>query len=162
MKIAKTCTLMLAVVFVLLFSAACSAENNSSEQSQSIKDEALEWAQNLKVDDVVRIEAFRYYTTDDTPYQNFGPSEFARIVEIINASKGNRLAETMGSSGAMLKFYITTADGTMHTYENASATYLVIDGITYEADYAWLASWMDFQLNEELPDDFYWVTGTPS
>jgi hypothetical protein len=51
-------------------------------------------------------------------YKNYDSSEFAGIVEIINAARGKRVDDPESISGGGLTFYITLKDGTRHEFAN--------------------------------------------
>ena len=118
------------------------------------KDENMAWAQNLKVSDVEKIEAVSMPSLENERYKDYDVSEFADIVEIINNAKGNKIENSEEIAGGGITFYITTIDGERHTFTNDSNTYLVIDGVSYEASYDYLSKWGDYNFNRKTPDDF--------
>jgi len=118
------------------------------------KDENMAWAQNLKVSDVEKIEAVSMPSLENERYKDCDVSEFADIVEIVNNAKGNKIENSEEIAGGGITFYITTTDGERHTFTNNSNTYLVIDGVSYEASYDYLSKWGDYNFNRKVPDDF--------
>ena len=118
------------------------------------KDENMAWAQNLKVSNVEKIEAVSMPSLENERYKDYDVSEFADIVEIVNNAKGNKIENSEEIAGGGITFYITTTDGERHTFTNDSNTYLVIDGVSYEASYDYLSKWGDYNLNRKVPDDF--------
>lgn len=118
------------------------------------KDENMAWAQNLKVSDVEKIEAVSMPSLENERYKDYDVSEFADIVEIVNNAKGNKIENSEEIAGGGITFYITTTDGERHTFTNDSNTYLVIDGVSYEASYDYLSKWGDYNFNRKTPDDF--------
>jgi len=118
------------------------------------KDENMAWAQNLKVSDVEKIEAVSMPSLENERYKDYDVSEFADIVEIVNNAKGNKIENSEEIAGGGITFYIMTTDGERHTFTNDSNTYLVIDGVSYEASYDYLSKWGDYNLNRKVPDDF--------
>jgi len=117
-------------------------------------DDNILWAQNLKVSDVSRIEAVRMPAMYNERYKDFEETDFDRIVEIINNSKGKRINNPEGINGGCITFYITTTDGARHTFSNNGNTYLVIDGVSFDAGYDWLSTWGEETLNDKVPDGF--------
>jgi len=118
------------------------------------KDENMAWAQNLKVSNVEKIEAVSMPSLENERYKDYDVSEFADIVEIVNNAKGNKIENSEEIAGGGITFYITTTDGERHTFTNDSNTYLVIDGVSYEASYDYLSKWGDYNFNRKVPDDF--------
>ena len=118
------------------------------------KDENMAWAQNLKVSNVEKIEAVSMPSLENERYKDYDVSEFADIVEIVNNAKGNKIENSEEIAGGGITFYITTTDGERHTFTNNSNTYLVIDGVSYEASYDYLSKWGDYNFNRKVPDDF--------
>jgi len=118
------------------------------------KDENMAWAQNLKVSNVEKIEAVSMPSLENERYKDYDVSEFADIVEIVNKAKGNKIENSEEIAGGGITFYITTTDGERHTFTNDSNTYLVIDGVSYEASYDYLSKWGDYNFNRKVPDDF--------
>jgi len=118
------------------------------------KDENMAWAQNLKVSDVEKIEAVSMPSLENERYKDYDVSEFADIVEIVNNAKGNKIENSEEIAGGGITFYITTTDGERHTFTNNSNTYLMIDGVSYEASYDYLSKWGDYKFNSKVPDDF--------
>jgi len=118
------------------------------------KDENMAWAQNLKVSDVEKIEAVSMPSLENERYKDYDVSKFADIVEIVNNAKGNKIENSEEIAGGGITFYITTTDGERHTFTNDSNTYLVIDGVSYEASYDYLSKWGDYNFNRKAPDDF--------
>ena len=138
----KFITLGIAFLLVLVTLTGCDSH------------ERILWAQNLSVNDIERIEAIRMPSNENERYRNFEQTEFARIVEIINNAKGEQVENPELLAGGGITFYITMLDGTRHTFRNNGNVYLVIDGVSFNASYDWLSSWLDEPLNSRVPDDF--------
>ena len=117
-------------------------------------DENITWAQNLKTDDIEKMEAVRMPGGENERYKNYDPSEFPRIVEIINNAKGEKLDNPESIAGGGITFYVTLLDGTRYSFANNGNRYLVINGVSYDADYDWLDEWGNEKLNSKVPDNF--------
>ena len=116
------------------------------------KNENIQWAQNLKASDVERIEAVRRPSPENERYKDFEKTDFTRIIEIINNAKGKKVDNPEQLYGGTLTFYITLLDGTRHTFSNNGNEYLIIDGVSFDAEYDWLSTWHDEQLNAQIPE----------
>ncbi|HEY3373723.1 MAG TPA: hypothetical protein VGK02_01490 [Candidatus Aquicultor sp.] len=113
------------------------------------------WADALSENEVKSIEMVLSPADRTTQYKKFPDSEFSSIIKIVNASKGQKVSPP-DELGSTRTFYITTKDGVVHTYQNLSNTYLVIDDEYYRADKAWLNnSFRAFKGNASLPAGFF-------
>jgi hypothetical protein len=118
----------------------------------SVKNENIQWAQTLKANDVERIEAVRRPSPENERYKDFEKSDFSRVIEIINNAKGKKIDNPEQLYGGALTFYITLLDGTRHTFTNNANKHLVIDGVSFEAEYDWLSTWDIENLNAQIPE----------
>ncbi|ODA39932.1 hypothetical protein [Desulfosporosinus sp. BG] len=117
-------------------------------------DDSLSWAKNLSVNDVQSIEMVISPSDRENHYKKFSPEEFGAIINIINASRGQK-ADAPAELGSTITLYITTKEGNVHTYQNLRNAYLVIDNGYFSADSSWLASsFKDFKGDALLPDGF--------
>lgn len=63
------------------------------------------------------------------------------IVKLANESKGTYLDNPEPMVGQFIAFYITTKDSIRITFINIGNHFLIIDVVTYNAEYDWLSSW---------------------
>lgn len=120
---------------------------------------SMQWAKNLQVQDIDRIELVVQPSAENERYRLFESDEFADVVELVNKSKGTYLDNPEPLAGQSIVFYITTKDGIRHIFSNGGNAYLMIDGITYSAEYDWLYSWKYRKGNTYLPSTFSFENG---
>lgn len=144
--------MVLALIAVAVL-CVCFATNRSSDQSP------IQWAKNLQVQDIDKIELVVQPSAENERYRLFTNNEFADIVELVNESKGTYLDNKEPVAGQSITFYITTKDGIRHIFINTGNTYLMIDDITYNAEYDWLSSWNYTKGNALLPSTFSFGNG---
>jgi hypothetical protein len=149
MKVIKARTLVPLIAFTLILVRAL-----FFLVFYSPKDEKVIWAQNLKTEDVVKIEAVQMPSSEHERYKNYNASEFAGIIEIINGARGKRVDYPQLIAGGGTTFYITVKDGTRHKFANNGNIYLVIDDVSFDTGYDWLESWRNVSMNDRKPDDF--------
>ena len=116
--------------------------------------DTMQWAKNLRVEDVEKIELISEPSAGKERYRLFTSAEFPNTVELVNESHGTYLPDPEPLSGGYTALYITTKDGVRHTFANSSNTYLVIDGESYDVGYEWLSSWESKKGNTFLPATF--------
>lgn len=114
-----------------------------------------QWAENLRVNDVEKIELVVMPSNENEEYRLFDRSEFPAIVSLINESRGRYLSNHELISGKKVTYYITTNDGVRHEFSNIGNTYLIIDGDFYDAGYNWLSSWGNKKGNTMMPHTFW-------
>jgi len=140
--------------FMVEWDGAANSVNLINASASCATNDNILWAKNLKVNDVSRIEAVRMPAMENERYKDFDKTDFARIVEIINNAKGKRINNPEEIVGSCITFYITTTDGTRHTFSNNGNTYLVLDGVSFDAGYDWLDTWAYEALNGKVPENF--------
>lgn len=116
--------------------------------------DTMQWAKNLRVEDVEKIELISESSAEKERYRLFTSSEFPNIVALVNESHGTYLPNPEPLSGGYTALYITTKDGVRHTFANNGNAYLVIDGESYDSGYDWLSSWEYKKGNSFLPATF--------
>ncbi|MBQ9148047.1 MAG: M56 family metallopeptidase [Oscillospiraceae bacterium] len=146
----------LIAVAAIVFVAVCFLTNpadpsgdtgTASPSSHLEPAEALNWAQNLKVEDVEKIELLVDISRPNEQYHCYDRDVYGRykadIVALINGSNGQYVEETQKAEHNLqcLTLMVTMTDGTRHILRNEGYTYLEIDGYHYEADYDWLSTW---------------------
>lgn len=127
--------------------------------NRSLDKSPIRWAKNLQVQDVDKIEMVVQTSVENERYRLFTKDELADIVELVNESKGKYQKSPEPLGGQSITFYITTKDGKRHTFSNIGNTYLMIDGVTYKAEYDWLSSWKYSKGNAMLPSTFSFGNG---
>lgn len=117
----------------------------------------MEWAKELNVEEVKKIELVVLPRDIDKQYKDFPSEAFADIVAFINESRGNYLSSHEDVEGSSIFFYITMVDGVRHEVGNIGNRYLCIDGDYFDAGYDWLSLWDRYyrEGNEALPAGFF-------
>ena len=120
-------------------------------------DATLQWARQLRAEDVARIELVVTPQDTDKQYKLLDEEETGRAVALLNESRGRRLSRHEALAGGGITFYVTTTDGVTHTVANEGNTYLAIDGAYFDAGYDWLAGWeADWgEGDSALPEGFH-------
>ncbi|BCJ94883.1 hypothetical protein acsn021_24520 [Anaerocolumna cellulosilytica] len=113
---------------------------------------SMDWAKNLRVKDVAKIELVVMSSDENERYRLYEPSEFSDIVTLVNKSRGVYLPNPESMAGNAETYYITTTDGVRHIFSNNG--YLFIDGDSYDAGHHWLSSWGNVKGNAPLPETF--------
>lgn len=113
----------------------------------------LEWAQNLKVEDIQGIALFVEPSTESESYKEYLPAEFEDIVKLLNQSNGYLLRYNEGLEPPIHSLLITQKDGQTHIVTNADNKYLIIDGNYYSDDFPHLSLW-NFKGDSPVPSGF--------
>lgn len=114
---------------------------------------SMQWAENLKVDDIETIELVAMPGEENEQYQLFDRSEYTTLVSLINQSHGTYIKKPENLEGSSTTLYISLTDGTRHSVSNSGNAYLIIDGDFYEAEYVWLSNWPHKKGDSSLPTD---------
>ena len=119
-------------------------------------DDSLDWARELRPEDVARIELVAMLQDTDKQYKQLSEEEIVRAVALINDCRGRRLSRHEALAGGGITFYVTTTGGVTHTVSNNGNTYLVVDDVYFDAGYDWLSGWeADWgEGNSLLPEGF--------
>ncbi len=139
--------LFMTMLIILLPSTLSACVNNN-------KDINMKWVKSLKVNDIKSIEAVTMASLEDKRYKKYEPDDFDRIVKLINSAKGVINKKPEAIYGTAFTYYITTTDETRHTFTNVGNVYLIIDGVTYNADKKWITGWATDTLDSKTPSDF--------
>jgi beta-lactamase regulating signal transducer with metallopeptidase domain len=115
---------------------------------------SMEWAKNLRVENVEKIELVVMPSGKNERYRLFDRSEFSDIVTLVHNSRGGYLPNPESIAGGGVTYYITTTDGVRHEFGNNGNAYLLIDGDSYDAGHSWLSSWGIVKGNSPLPETF--------
>lgn len=117
--------------------------------------ETLQWAQELRAEDIVSAELAVMPQAADKQYRVFSAEEIPEVAALLNTSRGRHVSQPEELAGSEITLYVTTADGVRHTVSNEGNAYLYIDGDAYKPGYSWLAAWPYAEGNEPLPEGFF-------
>ena len=118
------------------------------------KRETMQWAQNLKANDIEQIEVRIYPPQEDKNYKKYKPEEFESVVEMINQCSGKYTKRPKEVAGGSCQYIVTMKDETVH-YVGTNGENLVIDGDNYQADTDWLYQWLDsIVADSPMPENF--------
>ena len=140
---------MAATVFIAVFTLSVALMTNPLSNRAS-----MHWAENLRVDDIEKIELVTMPGADNEQYQLFDRSEYTTLVSLINQSHGRYIKHPELLEGSSTTLYFALTDGTHHSVSNSGNTYLIIDGDFYAAEYDWLSKWPHIKGDSSLPTDF--------
>lgn len=120
----------------------------------------ITWLQGLSAEDVAEMDLVVMsrdpQQNQDRMYQKLSAGEIDDAVAFLRRGSGRSTEkETVG--GQRIWFYLTMADGTKHQVGNLGDRCLVVDGMYYAADPAWLESWWtDYGSGDSpLPEGFF-------
>lgn len=118
--------------------------------------DTLVWAQELKAEEIAAADLVIFPRLPDKQYKRLSENDIARMVSLINESRGSYIAEHEELNGGSLFFYLTMTDGSTHEVGKIGNTYLVIDGDYFEGDRR-LSAWDDAfpEGDEPLPEGYF-------
>ncbi len=102
---------------------------------------SMQWARNLKVEEIKKAELFQFPASNNKPYSIILPENYERLCNIINNSKGKFISSPKELTGGFTAIYITSSDGEVHKVSNIGNCYLVIDGDYFSPGYKNLSLW---------------------
>ncbi len=129
-----------------------------------LPDHTLGWAKNLQLEDIARIELIDSApTTTGWIYKDLNKEELNQAFSFIkqtgtsNSSGAEYVPNPMAYERAYTNaFFITTKDGTIHSFGNHYDEHLVIDKVYWRVNTDWLVSgFAQFAADEPVPDGFW-------